>query len=116
MSGLLSALTSIAAAAATQSAISALRRLAWNAVGVLFILIGFGFAIGAGYEALWIRYGALEARLITAGIFAVIGALIFLIAYWQAAARRRRAANGTAAAVGTAFALGILGGLGRKKS
>lgn len=116
MSGLFGALTSIAAAAATQSAISALRRLVWSALGVLFILIGFGFAIGAGYEALWIHYGALEARLIMAAIFVVIGALVFLVAYWQAAARRRRAADGTAAAVGTAFALGVLGGLGRKKS
>ena len=50
MSGLFSALTSIASAAATQSAISALRRLAWSALGVLFILIGFGFAIGAGTD------------------------------------------------------------------
>lgn len=115
MSGILTALTSVAAAVATQSTITALKRLLWNALGGVLVLIGAAFAVAAGYEALWLRFGTLEARLIMAAIFIVLGIIVFIGASMQAASRRRRASQGTAASVGTAFALGILGGMGRKK-
>jgi hypothetical protein len=117
MSGIFAALTSIATAAATEATARTARKLVWAAVASICLLIGVAFAAAAGYEALAIAYGPLMAKLFIAGAFLIAGLAIFAVMALRKSQQRRQAAtSGTTTTVAVAFAMGLLSGLGRRKS
>ncbi|MCX5497721.1 hypothetical protein OSH11_23685 [Kaistia dalseonensis] len=116
MSGLLEALASIATATAAQATVRTLRHFAWSALAALFILVGIGFTASAGFEALVMVYGSLAAKLIVAAVFLIIGLVIFIAMAISKNQRRRQApASSDATASAIAFAIGLMGGMGRRR-
>jgi undecaprenyl pyrophosphate phosphatase UppP len=113
MSGVFQALTSVAAAAATQATARTMKRVGLLAVAGLFIVIGLCFGVAAGYQALTISYGSLVAKLVVGGAFLVIGLIVLLVANWRN--NRRQAEQVGTTSVALAFAMGLLGGLSRKR-
>lgn len=113
MSGLFQALTSVAAAAATQTTVRTLKRVGLQAVAGVFIIVGVCFGVAAGYQALALEYGSLVAKLVVGGAFLVIGLIILLVANWRNGRRQQQEVGTTSVAL--AFAMGLLGGLSRKR-
>jgi undecaprenyl pyrophosphate phosphatase UppP len=113
MSGLFQALTSVAAAAATQSTARTLKRVGLLALAGVFIIVGFCFGVAAGYQAITLSYGSLVAKLVVGGAFLVVGLVVLLIANWRN--NRRQVQEVGTTSVALAFAMGLLGGLSRKR-
>lgn len=113
MSGLFQALTSVAAAAATQTTVRTLKRVGLQAVAGVFVIVGVCFGVAAGYQALALEYGSLVAKLVVGGAFLVIGLIILLVANWRNGRRQQQEVGTTSVAL--AFAMGLLGGLSRKR-
>jgi len=93
----------------------AVKRMVGVAAGGMILVVGLVFAVAAGYDELWLHYGPVIAKLIMAAIFIVLGGIVIVIVNIQAERRRREAARSNTSAIGTAFALGLMGGLGRRK-
>jgi len=113
MSGLFQALTSVAAAAATQTTVRTLKRVGLLAIAGLFITVGVCFGVAAGYQVLAYSYGSLVAKLVVGGAFLVVGLIILLVANWRKGRRQQQEVGTTSVAL--AFAMGLLGGLARKR-
>jgi len=113
MSGLFQALTSVAAAAATQTTVRTLKRVAWLALAGVFIIVGVCFGVAAGYQAITLSYGSLIAKLVVGGAFLVVGLILLLVANWRNGRRQQQEVGTTSVAL--AFAMGLLGGLSRKR-
>ncbi len=113
MSGLFQALTSVAAAAATQTTVRTLKRVGLLAVAGVFIIIGLCFGVAAGYQALTLSYGSLVAKLVVGGAFLIVGLIVLLVANWRNNRRQTQEVGTTSVAL--AFAMGLLGGLSRKR-
>ena len=117
MKAILGALASIAAAMAADAAARTLKRVAWFALAAIFILIGLGFAAGAGYDELALQFGPRLAKLIFAAGFLVIGIIIAISVQvsTRRPTRRRSEEGGDATTAAIAFAMGLLGGAGRRR-
>jgi len=115
MSGVFGALASIATAVAAQATARTLKKLAWTALAAVFILIGVAFAAAAGYDALVIALGPRTAKLISAGVFVLVGLIIYVSANYSGRTRRRPAESGDATTAAVAFAMGLLSGIGRRR-
>ena len=113
MSGLFQALTSVAAAAATQATVRTIKRVGLLSAAGVFIIVGVCFGVAAGYQALALEYGSLVAKLVVGGAFLVIGLIILLIANWRTRHPPRQEIGSSSVAL--AFAMGLLGGLSRKR-
>jgi undecaprenyl pyrophosphate phosphatase UppP len=113
MSGLFQALTSVAAAAATQTTVRTLKRVGLLAVAGVFIIVGVCFGVAAGYQALTMSYGSLVAKLVVGGAFLVVGLIVLLVANWRNNRQQTQEVGTTSVAL--AFAMGLLGGLSRKR-
>lgn len=116
MSGILEAIANIATAAATEATARTAKRLVLGAAAVLCLLLGVVFAAAAGYEALALAYGTLMAKLIIAGVFLLVGLVIFAVMAIRKSQKQRKAAEtGPTTALAVAFAMGLLSGLGRRR-
>ncbi|MFI5408950.1 hypothetical protein [Kaistia sp. UC242_56] len=90
-----------------------LKRVGLLAIAGVFITVGVCFGVAAGYQALAYSYGSLVAKLVVGGAFLVVGLIILLVANWRKGRRQQQEVGTTSVAL--AFAMGLLGGLARKR-
>lgn len=93
------------------------RSIVSGLVAAAFFAAAAAFVVAAGYEALAREYGTLPAKLIVAAVFLVLGLTVLAVSAARRARARRRAALsvGGPATAASAFMMGFVSGLSRRR-